>query len=815
VELAAGTRLGPYEIISPLGAGGMGAVYLARHTELHRLVAVKILRDECVDDSRRQRFLREGRSIAKLQHPNIVAIYDFGYDAGRPFLAMEYVDGQTLTEHIADASSRSLDRALPWMEQLCEGLEHAHLTGVIHRDVKPGNLIISTTGVLKILDFGLAQLGAAEALTGSGGLIGTLCYMSPEQVSGQRIDHRADLFAAGAVFYELLTGRRAFQGDSQAAVIHAVIYEDPPPLPEGFATEDLQRILRHALAKDPTERYESARQMRRDLEHVRKTLADSPTTRARDRGLRPLVPAGIEGGELYAREPRRPRPVGMPKVFISYRQIMPDEDCAVRLGAFLEREGFDVFIDKRILVGQNWVEEIDRQIRSAEHFVVLLSAESVRSDMLRQEVADAHALARAGKIRVYPIRLAFDGALPYELGSYLNQLQFVLWSSGEPWDAICHRVLDAIRLPDPAKPSQAGESSSRDLQRLADIADRTGAPLPAADPRLDTGAVELDSPFYVERTADDQVTRLVSAPGRTVLIKGPRQVGKTSLLTRAKGAAERSGHRVVYIDFQLIDEAHLESLKTLATYLAHRIARTLRSTVKPVDVWDDYLGGAESLTDFIERGVLTDTAPVTLCCDEVDRIFDYAYRNAFFAMVRAWHNRRATNAAWKPFGLVVAHSTEPALFIDDVNQSPFNVGEVFRLIDFDATQLGWLNQRHGRPLTSWAELDAFQTLVGGHPYLARQGFYVLATGRVGSLADLIGTAVEDGGPFGDHLRRHLFGLSKRPRIAAAFKAIVRQQRCEDEGEFQRLKAAGLVEGESRRSARVRCDLYQRYFSKHL
>jgi hypothetical protein len=139
----------------------------------------------------------------------------------------------------------------------------------------------------------------------------------------------------------------------------------------------------------------------------------------------------------------------------------------------------------------------------------------------------------------------------------------------------------------------------------------------------------------------------------------------------------------------------------------------------------------------------------------------------------------------------------------------------FVLATFDAADIAWLNQRHGRPLTSQSELDAIQALVGGHPYLIRQAFYILATKRVRSLADLIATAAEDGGPFGDHLRRHLFGLGKTTRIAAAFKTVVREQRCDDENDFQRLKAAGLVDGASRTSAQVRCDLYQRYFSKHL
>ena len=505
----------------------------------------------------------------------------------------------------------------------------------------------------------------------------------------------------------------------------------------------------------------------------------------------------------------------MPKAFISYRHVSPDEECAVELSNFLEQAGLEVFIDTRILVGQKWVDEIDRQLRSSEHFVALLSAESIRSDMLRQEIGDAYALARRGKIRIYPIRLAFDGALPYDLGAYLNPLQYIPWNRSEPWDQVCRCILTAIRSPHQSPSQQRNEVSVQDLHRLVQVTDQAGAPLPAADPRLDTGAVALDSPFYVSRPTDDEVTRLVGTPGRTILIKGARQVGKTSLLTRSMGAAERCGHRVVYIDFQLIDDAHLESLKTLATYIAHRIARTLRTATQPADVWDDHLGAPESLTEFIQQAMLADATPVSICCDEVDRIFDCKYRNAFFAMVRAWHNRRATAPAWRSFGLLIAHSTEPALFIDDVNQSPFNVGDVFRLEDFTPAEIAWLNQRHGLPLKSAAELDAIQRLVGGHPYLVRQSLYVLSTNRVGSLADLLASADDDGGPFGDHLRRHLFGLSKRPHIASAFKTVVREKRCEGEDDFQRLKAAGLVAGTSRASARVRCDLYQRYFSRHL
>jgi len=506
----------------------------------------------------------------------------------------------------------------------------------------------------------------------------------------------------------------------------------------------------------------------------------------------------------------------MPKVFISYRHLEPDASCAQQLSTFLEQNGYQVFIDQRILVGQKWVEEIARHLRTSQHFIVLLSADSIRSDMLRQEVADAHVLSCDGSIRVYPVRLAYEEPLPYDLGSYLNPLQYVLWKRDDPWTPVCGRLLDALRSQTPVDVVLDVDSDdSRDVDGLALEMRRSGAPLPAADPRLDTGAVQMDSPFYVQRAHDDEVKRLVPSPGTTVLIKGPRQVGKTSLLTRSKGAAERNGHQTIYVDFQLIDTAHLDSLKSFALYLAHRIARSLRTSLTPAEVWDDYLGAPESLTDFIERAVLVGRAPVTVCFDEADRIFDYAYRNAFFAMVRAWHNRRASVPAWERFGLVIAHSTEPALFIDDLNQSPFNVGQVFRLSDFQDDEVAWLDRQHGSPIGSAAGLQDLRALVGGHPYLIRQTLYVLATRSVNSLGDLIASATDDGGPFGDHLRRHLFGLTKRPQAAAALAAVVHGQPCPNETDFQRLKAAGLVEGASRTEARVRCGLYQRYFARHL
>jgi hypothetical protein len=218
--------------------------------------------------------------------------------------------------------------------------------------------------------------------------------------------------------------------------------------------------------------------------------------------------------------------------------------------------------------------------------------------------------------------------------------------------------------------------------------------LPAADPRLETGGLKLDSPVYVRRKSDEIAERLVTQPGETILIKGPRQFGKTSLAARALASAERNHQRTCYVDFQLIDEARLHDSGALLRYLAARFARDFAATLKPNDTWDDQLGDADSLTDFVQQAVLsgaTAPAPVLVCLDEVDNVFKYPYRDSFFGLLRGWHNRRATHPVWNRFNLLIAHSTEPALFIRDLSQSPFNVGTSLRLDDFDRGELRWLN----------------------------------------------------------------------------------------------------------------------------
>ncbi|MDQ6706225.1 MAG: protein kinase, partial [Acidobacteriota bacterium] len=271
-----GTRLGPYEIVSRIGAGGMGEVYKARDTRLDRIVAVKISKEQFSE-----RFEREAQAIAALNHPNICQLYDVGPN----YLVMEYIEGQPLKGPLP------LDIALKYATQICDALEAAHKKGISHRDLKPENILVTKPGI-KLLDFGLAkrsflpEAGEATqtiALTQENSILGTLQYMAPEQLEGKPADARSDIFAFGAVLYELVTGRRAFVGKSSASLISAIMSSQPAPMSElqPIASPALERVVTTCLAKDPEERWQSARDVKHAIECV--ALESSKPARAATR----------------------------------------------------------------------------------------------------------------------------------------------------------------------------------------------------------------------------------------------------------------------------------------------------------------------------------------------------------------------------------------------------------------------------------------------------------------------------------------------------------------------------------------------------
>jgi Tol biopolymer transport system component len=279
VSLSAGTKLGPYEILAPIGAGGMGEVYRARDTRLERTVAIKVLPSHLsASPESRQRFEREAKTISQLSHPHICALHDVGRQGETDYLVMEYLEGETLSERLAKGPL-PLEQTLRYGQQIADALDKAHRQGIVHRDLKPGNVMLTKTGV-KLLDFGLAKtfepaapresltsLPTQQGLTREGTILGTFQYMAPEQLEGKDADARTDIFAFGATLYEMATGRKAFSGSTQASLIGAILHTEPQPISsvQPASPPALDRIVKTCLAKDPEERWQSSADIKREL----------------------------------------------------------------------------------------------------------------------------------------------------------------------------------------------------------------------------------------------------------------------------------------------------------------------------------------------------------------------------------------------------------------------------------------------------------------------------------------------------------------------------------------------------------------------
>ena len=300
MALPPGTRLGPYEIVAPLGSGGMGEVYRAKDTRLDRSVAIKILPSQfSADPIRKQRFEREAKTISSLNHPHICVLFDVGHQDGTDYLVMECIEGETLAKRL-EKGPLPLEQVLKYGAQIADALDKAHRSGVVHRDLKPGNIVLAPTGA-KLLDFGLAKPVSAlvtgmtltadtpkVAMTEEGTIVGTFQYMSPEQVEGKELDGRSDIFSLGAVLYEMLTGKKAFEGKSQLSVLSAILEKEPQaissmkPLTPAVLDHNIQRCL----AKNPEERWQRALDLGLELKWLAESGSGGRATTSQER-LRP------------------------------------------------------------------------------------------------------------------------------------------------------------------------------------------------------------------------------------------------------------------------------------------------------------------------------------------------------------------------------------------------------------------------------------------------------------------------------------------------------------------------------------------------
>jgi hypothetical protein len=499
------------------------------------------------------------------------------------------------------------------------------------------------------------------------------------------------------------------------------------------------------------------------------------------------------------------------KVVLLHAHPGPKDDrVAAVLHEHFSKAGHEVAVDRSQTGSLDWAVRIQRMLEEADAVVPLISKESAGDEVMgfEVEVAQEAQRRRKGRPVLLPVRVDYTGPLPEPAGAILGQLPYQLWGGEEDEPGMLAEIAEILRhLPEGVLPPPAPR--------------RTGvSPIIAQPgPRLEPvgGAVPLDSGFYVSRPADAQLLQAVNELESVVLIKGARQIGKTSLLARGLDAARKKGARVTLTDFQTFSSTNLESPSTVYLSLAESLVDQLELAVDPAATWDERRGANVNFERFIRREVLARIdGPLVWGLDEVDRLLVTDYATEVFGLFRSWHNSRSLDPTgpWNSLTLLIAYATEAHLFIRDPNQSPFNVGTRLVIDDFNRDQVSELNRRHGGPLKSADEVTRFIRLVGGHPYLVRRGLQEI-TNRKLDIGVFEAKATSDEGVFGDHLRRILMLLARNTDLMQVVRSVLLGRQMDDTEAFYRLRSAGVMSGASPEDMRPRCQLYAAYLRRHL
>jgi hypothetical protein len=497
-------------------------------------------------------------------------------------------------------------------------------------------------------------------------------------------------------------------------------------------------------------------------------------------------------------------------VLLHAHQGPKDDRVAAVLHEHLSQEEHDVAVDRSQTGSIDWAVRIQQMIEEADAVVPLISQQSASDEVMgfEVEVAQEAQRRRKGRPVLLPVRVDYTGPLPAPSGAILDQLPYQLWEREEDEPGILAEIDEILRhLPEGVLPPPAPRRTG-----LASI-------IAPAGPRLEPvgGAVPLHSEFYISRPADEQLLHAVGELESVVLIKGARQIGKTSLLARGLDAARKNGARVTLTDFQTFSSTNLESPSSVYLSLAESLVDQLELSVDPTEMWDERRGANVNFERFIRREVLSKIeGPLVWGLDEVDRLLVTDYATEVFGLFRAWHNSRSLDPTgpWNSLTLLIAYATEAHLFIRDPNQSPFNVGTRLVIDDFTREQVSDLNHRHGSPLKGVEEVGRFIRLVGGHPYLVRRGLQEI-TGRKLDISVFEARAALDDGIFGDHLRRILMLLARNTDLMQVVKGILLGRRTDDTEAFYRLRSAGVMSGASPEDMGPRCQLYASYLRRHL
>lgn len=797
-----------YRILRRLGSGGMGVVYEAEDTRLGRHVAVKILPERFSRSvAAVERFQREACTASALNHPNICTVHDVGEHAGHHFIVMELLEGKTLRQALL-SGPLTPEQTVAFGIQIADGLGAAHKRDIVHRDIKPANLFVIDGERIKILDFGLAKLTGrdrrerapmenaleddelTQSITGPGEFLGTVCYTSPEQARGELLDHRTDLFPFGVVLYEMATGLLPFRGETSAVVFDSILNRPPTSATRvnQQVSPELDRVISRALEKQRELRYQSAADMGAELRRMAMRTSGSMA-----------MPVLAEPEVFTKLSPPVPAQPAMQtdqfQVVLLYRRnVLPDEQIMRVLEDKFAAKGYKVFVDRNLAVGVDWALEIEKKIGTADAVVALLSQASMESEMLSYEVQLAHSFAERqnGKPHLLPVRIQFDGEFPDSLHAALDRCNSASWQSAADNDQIVADLVKALHTPPEA------------LRRKPNL-EPVG------------GALPLDSKFYIVRPTDQEFYSAVGRNDSVILLKGARQMGKTSLMARGLQQARKAGARVVLTDFQKLNSAHLKSVDSLFLCLGQAITEQLDLDVIPENSWNARRGPSMNFERFLRREILSRVdGHLVWGMDEVDRLFACEFGSEVFGLFRSWHNERSLDPSgpWQNLSLAIAYASEAHLFITDMNQSPFNVGTRLVMADFTLEQVRELNRRYGFPLTNESELERFFALLGGQPFLTQRGLHQMAERGLPFLEFAAGAASDDG-PYGDHLRRIFVSLNQDAALCEVVRDVIGGRHSSSTDSFYRLRSSGIVAGECARDMKLRCQLYDQYLSRHL
>lgn len=493
--------IGKYQVEKVLGRGGMGTVYQARDPVIHRTVALKTMTPGLAETPElKARFLREAQAAGGLRHQNIVTVYDLGEDRGQPYIAMEFVEGQDLEKIIQSRQPLSVEWKIDVLRQVCEGLGYAHRAGIVHRDVKPANIRVTSEGEVKIMDFGIAHL-QSSTMTKSGLVLGTVHYMAPEQVEGQKIDHRADIFSVGAIAYELLAYRRPFEGDSLTQVMFHIMRADPDftALPRTDFSPGLEGIVRRALAKPVADRYQSLDEMRDDLERLVRETASR------------LLAAQKDTAELVTAIERARAAGQLQKALVTCRRLLQ--------------------IDPGHAAGQQHLREVEEAIQAQE--VEQLSG------MALGYAADGD-LDLALKIAAKVARLAPESARYRDLAAYLDEEVARRAVAALVTTAQEHIVLgnleEARAVAEQVLAAQPGHAIAREIRdRASKVIAQKVPPSPPPVPPVASPPLASLTPLPEGPPADAEAVRLLDEARRHLKSREPAKA--VPLLEQASALA--------------------------------------------------------------------------------------------------------------------------------------------------------------------------------------------------------------------------------------------------------------------------------------